>query len=172
MQWQRAPGDGAAAGAVADIAGGGEEWTQDAALVEVLRALSGFGPQTVAAIAGPLALSASSVAIALAQLESEGYVMRGRFTPGTTTEEWCERHLLARIHRYTIKACAARSSRSSGRTSCASCSSGSIWRLTRSCKASTRCLKCWRSWRLRSRRRRLGKRTIGAAPARLLPVAG
>ncbi|HEX5342638.1 MAG TPA: DEAD/DEAH box helicase [Duganella sp.] len=90
--------------APAAVAGGGEEWTQDAALVEVLRArLSGFGPQTVAAIAGPLALSASSVAIALAQLESEGYVMRGRFTPGTTTEEWCERHLLARIHRYTIK---------------------------------------------------------------------
>ncbi|MYM24908.1 DEAD/DEAH box helicase [Duganella sp. FT135W] len=81
-----------------------EEWTQDAALVEVLRArLSGYGPQTVAAIAEPLALSASSVAIALAQLESEGYVMRGRFTPGATTEEWCERHLLARIHRYTIK---------------------------------------------------------------------
>jgi ATP-dependent Lhr-like helicase len=29
--------------------------------------------------------------------------MRGRFTPGVTDEEWCERHLLARIHRYTIK---------------------------------------------------------------------
>jgi ATP-dependent Lhr-like helicase len=91
--------DGAAAAGAA-----GEEWAQDAALVEVLRArLSGFGPQTVAAIAGPLALSASSAAIALAQLESEGYVMRGRFTPGATVEEWCERHLLARIHRYTIK---------------------------------------------------------------------
>ncbi len=29
--------------------------------------------------------------------------MRGRFTPGTEHEEWCERHLLARIHRYTVK---------------------------------------------------------------------
>jgi len=29
--------------------------------------------------------------------------MRGRFTPGALEEEWCERHLLARIHRYTIK---------------------------------------------------------------------
>ena len=28
--------------------------------------------------------------------------MRGRFTPGTDTEEWCERRLLARIHRYTV----------------------------------------------------------------------
>jgi len=96
--------DAATGSAMAVVAGDGEEWTQDAALVEVLRArLSGFGPQTVAAIAEPLALPASSVAIALAQLESEGYVMRGRFTPGATTEEWCERHLLARIHRYTIK---------------------------------------------------------------------
>ncbi|MRX08715.1 DEAD/DEAH box helicase [Pseudoduganella sp. FT25W] len=87
-----------------DAATSAEEWTRDAALVEILRArMSGFGPQTVAAIAGPLALPASTVTIALTQLESEGYVMRGRFTPGVMAEEWCERHLLARIHRYTIK---------------------------------------------------------------------
>jgi ATP-dependent Lhr-like helicase len=30
-------------------------------------------------------------------------VLRGRFTPGIAEEEWCERHLLARIHRYTVK---------------------------------------------------------------------
>ena len=29
--------------------------------------------------------------------------MRGRFTPGAADEEWCERRLLARIHRYTLK---------------------------------------------------------------------
>jgi ATP-dependent Lhr-like helicase len=28
--------------------------------------------------------------------------MRGRFTPGTAEEEWCERRVLARIHRYTV----------------------------------------------------------------------
>jgi len=28
--------------------------------------------------------------------------LRGRYTPGTTQEQWCERHLLARIHRLTI----------------------------------------------------------------------
>ena len=83
---------------------GDEAWTRDAALVELLRArLSGFGPQPLAAIAAALALPESSAAIALAQLEAEGYVMRGRFTPGVDQEEWCERHLLARIHRYTIK---------------------------------------------------------------------
>jgi ATP-dependent Lhr-like helicase len=80
------------------------DWTADTALVEILRArLSGFGPQTVAAIAGALGLTAGAATIALTQLESEGYVMRGRFTPGAKIEEWCERHLLARIHRYTIK---------------------------------------------------------------------
>lgn len=83
-------------------------WTRDDALVELLRArLSGFGPQTLAEIAAPLALPEGTVAIALAQLEREGYVMRGRFTPGrpagATAEQWCERHLLARIHRYTIR---------------------------------------------------------------------
>jgi ATP-dependent Lhr-like helicase len=83
---------------------GDEPWTRDTALVEIVRArLSGFGPQPLAAIAAALALPDSSASIALTHLESEGYVMRGRFTPGATDEEWCERHLLARIHRYTIK---------------------------------------------------------------------
>ncbi|MDB5949666.1 MAG: box helicase [Massilia sp.] len=93
--------------------GDGEQpWTRDTALVEIVRArLSGFGPQTLSAIAAALALPDSTAGIALTQLELEGYVMRGRFTPnlapnlapGVTDEEWCERHLLARIHRYTVK---------------------------------------------------------------------
>ncbi len=29
--------------------------------------------------------------------------MRGRFTPDAAGEQWCERRLLARIHRYTVK---------------------------------------------------------------------
>ncbi len=83
---------------------GGAPWTRDGALVEILRArLAGFGPQPLAAIAAALQLAEGSAAIVLATLESEGYVMRGHFTPGIETEEWCERHLLARIHRYTIK---------------------------------------------------------------------
>ncbi len=41
---------------------------------------------------------------ALAQLEAEGQILRGRFTPGVSAEEpeWCHRRLLARIHRLTI----------------------------------------------------------------------
>jgi hypothetical protein len=40
---------------------------------------------------------------ALAQLEAEGQILRGRFTPDRREElEWCHRRLLARIHRLTI----------------------------------------------------------------------
>ena len=41
--------------------------------------------------------------MALAALQAEGFAMRGRFTPGVIDEEWCDRRLLARIHRYTVK---------------------------------------------------------------------
>ncbi|MHC6224329.1 DNA glycosylase AlkZ-like family protein [Pseudomonas sp. X10] len=76
----------------------------DSALTELLRArLSGFGPLTLAQIAMPLGLPDGDVEQALARLESEGYVMRGHFSPGQASLQWCERHLLARIHRYTVK---------------------------------------------------------------------
>lgn len=81
-----------------------DTWSADDALLDVLRArLTGFGPLPVRAIAQALSLPAASVEQALTRLEAEGYVMRGRFSPGSTEEEWCERHLLARIHRYTVK---------------------------------------------------------------------
>jgi ATP-dependent Lhr-like helicase len=35
-------------------------------------------------------------------LEADGVVLRGRFTPGEREIEWCDRTLLARIHRYTL----------------------------------------------------------------------
>jgi ATP-dependent Lhr-like helicase len=81
-----------------------DTWAFDEALVEVIRArLGAFGPIPLPAIAEPLALPAAQVNQALAQLEREGYVLRGQFTPNGAIEEWCERHLLARIHRYTVK---------------------------------------------------------------------
>lgn len=86
------------------LAGFDEAWDPDEAVVELLRArLNAFGPQPLMAIAYPLGLSTPQVTQALAQLEQQGYVLRGRFTPGGGQEQWCERHLLARIHRYTVK---------------------------------------------------------------------
>ncbi|GAA3934905.1 hypothetical protein GCM10022229_30820 [Luteimonas lutimaris] len=79
------------------------EWTRESALRELLRArLSALGPTPVAALAAPLALDVREVETALLALQGEGYVMQGRFTPGIEVDEWCERHLLARIHRYTL----------------------------------------------------------------------
>ncbi|MHC8323739.1 DEAD/DEAH box helicase [Pseudomonas sp. GB2N2] len=81
-----------------------EVWEADDALLEVIRArLSAFGPLPLQAIAEPLGSAATHVAQVLATLEREGYVLRGQFTLGAAQDEWCERHLLARIHRYTVK---------------------------------------------------------------------
>ena len=57
---------------------------------------------TAESLAASLGVRRSVVESALAALESEGFVFRGRFTPGLGIEEWCERRLLARIHRYTL----------------------------------------------------------------------
>jgi len=79
-------------------------FTREDALVEILRGrLEGQGPVTADALAAPLGLGPGEIGAALAALEVEGFAMRGRFTPGTNAEEWCDRHLLARIHRYTVK---------------------------------------------------------------------
>jgi ATP-dependent helicase Lhr and Lhr-like helicase len=79
-------------------------WATDEALVEIVRGrLEGLGPVTAQAIADSLGVSLSQINIALAALQGEGFAMRGRFTPGIMEEQWCERRLLARIHRYTVK---------------------------------------------------------------------
>ena len=78
-------------------------WTREDALLELVRGqLTSLGPVTVTALAISLSVEASDVELALIRLQSEGYVMQGRFTPDAVEIEWCERHLLARIHRYTI----------------------------------------------------------------------
>jgi ATP-dependent helicase Lhr and Lhr-like helicase len=80
-----------------------EEYCHDDALVEIIRSrLEGLGPVGVAALASTLQLNLDQVRTPLARLELEGFAMRGRFTPNASEEEWCERRLLSRIHRYTI----------------------------------------------------------------------
>jgi ATP-dependent Lhr-like helicase len=68
----------------------------------VLGWMQSVGPVTTAGLADRLGLPAGDVTIALAGLEGVGAVLRGRFTPGAEGEEWCDRRLLARIHRLTI----------------------------------------------------------------------
>src|SRR5256885_2122333 len=78
-------------------------WTREDALRELVRGrLEVVGPTTAEAIAAALGVPASDVDFALGALEHEGFVLRGQFTPGVAQLEWCERRLLARIHRYTL----------------------------------------------------------------------
>jgi ATP-dependent Lhr-like helicase len=78
-------------------------WTCEEALVEILRGrMAIVGPTTAAALAGSAGLSQTDVDAALLALESEGAILRGTFTAGAPGVEWCDRRLLARIHRYTL----------------------------------------------------------------------
>jgi ATP-dependent Lhr-like helicase len=63
-----------------------------------------LGPVTATELADKLALTIGDVQIALATLESEGQVFQGRYRPQSATGEieWCNRRILARIHRLTL----------------------------------------------------------------------
>ena len=72
------------------------------ALTEIVRGwLESSGPVTRAELAQMLAADEGAIGAALLRLESEGQVLRGRFR-GAEDEEWCNRRVLARIHRLTI----------------------------------------------------------------------
>jgi ATP-dependent helicase Lhr and Lhr-like helicase len=78
-------------------------WNRQDAIVEMIRGrLSLVGPTTARALAASMDIGGSEPDAALIALETEGVVLRGVFTPGTTGLEWCERRLLARVHRYTL----------------------------------------------------------------------
>lgn len=91
--------------AIAAPEGDSSEATPERALVEILRGrLQGLGPVSGPALAGSLGLPRAAVQAALAALQAEGWAMHGRFTAAAGEDgEWCERGLLARIHRYTVK---------------------------------------------------------------------
>jgi ATP-dependent Lhr-like helicase len=78
-------------------------WVFEEALVEIIRGrLEGLGPVTVDALVISSGLNKLEIETALLRLESEGFVIRGKFTPGITETEWSARRLLARIHSYTL----------------------------------------------------------------------
>ena len=60
------------------------------------------GPVTGTELENILGLARSEIETGLLGLESEGFVLRGKFHPSATEQEWCDRRLLARIHRLTI----------------------------------------------------------------------
>jgi ATP-dependent Lhr-like helicase len=94
----------------------------DAMLVAVQGWILHLGPTTASEIGAQLALQVTEVEKTLLRMEANGSILRGKFRtvdkhsatattaaaplashPATVTEtEWCERRLLARIHRMTV----------------------------------------------------------------------
>jgi ATP-dependent Lhr-like helicase len=77
-------------------------WSREEALVELLRGrVSIAGPTDAASLARSLSVSDADAYGAIIDLEGQGVVLRGHFT-GVSDLEFCDRSLLARIHRYTL----------------------------------------------------------------------
>jgi ATP-dependent Lhr-like helicase len=84
----------------------GKPWSPassgDHPLVPVIRGwIEVSGPVTVTNLSDRLGFPAEDVSVALTHLEHAGHVLRGFFS-GTEEEEFCDRRILARIHRATI----------------------------------------------------------------------
>lgn len=77
---------------------------RESAATELVRGwMESTGPTTASQLASLLVLPPELIETTLARLEASGEVLRGSFTAGATdTTEWCNRRLLARIHRLTI----------------------------------------------------------------------
>ncbi|HEX4542691.1 MAG TPA: DEAD/DEAH box helicase [Candidatus Acidoferrum sp.] len=76
---------------------------EDALLALVRGWISHSGPTTANQLGSVLSLPVSGIERALLRLESSGVILRGKLTdPASNQTEWCERRLLARIHRLTL----------------------------------------------------------------------
>jgi ATP-dependent Lhr-like helicase len=81
-----------------------KSWTRENAARELIRGRTDvLGPVTARGLADSLGLlDTELIGGALLALENEGKLLRGRFTARVAQLEWCDRRLLARIHRYTL----------------------------------------------------------------------
>jgi ATP-dependent Lhr-like helicase len=78
-------------------------WDRTDAVRELVRGrMEVCGPVSVGDLRDKLRLSSSEINAALLALEAEGFVLRGQFNSAAKEQEWCDRRLLARIHRLTI----------------------------------------------------------------------
>jgi ATP-dependent Lhr-like helicase len=75
----------------------------DAILAMVTGWMAHLGPVTGSELGDLLGVSAAHIDQALLRMEASGAILRGKFTdPQVEGTEWCERRLLARIHRRTV----------------------------------------------------------------------
>ena len=64
--------------------------------------MESVGPVTASVLAEKLAFPSDAIEQALLRLEAQGQVLRGRFRHKEGEVEWCNRRILARIHRMTL----------------------------------------------------------------------
>jgi ATP-dependent Lhr-like helicase len=84
--------------------------SRDEALLATVTGWMGhIGPTTASELGSLLGIPASEIEKALLQMEASGAILRGSFTgstragaPAPHETEWCDRRLLARIHRLTV----------------------------------------------------------------------
>jgi ATP-dependent Lhr-like helicase len=76
---------------------------EDAQFACITGWMAHVGPITAAALSDFLGFAVSDVDKTFLRMEAAGSILRGRFTDGLSQEtEWCERRLLARIHKMTL----------------------------------------------------------------------
>ena len=76
---------------------------EDALLSMVTGWMSHLGPTNASHLGNRLGLRATEIEKVLLRMEASGGVLRGKFTdPKVEATEWCDRRLLARIHRLTV----------------------------------------------------------------------
>ena len=81
----------------------GVPWDRAAGVRELARGrLEISGPVTAASLADFCGLPRAEIESALLAIEAEGFILRGKFRSGASETEWCDRRLLARIHRLTV----------------------------------------------------------------------
>ncbi len=88
---------------LAALPAGDRNPNREDAIRELVRGrLDSKGPIAQNSLVELFGLEESAIEKSLLALEGEGSILRGRFTPGQQELEWCERTLLARIHRRTL----------------------------------------------------------------------
>ncbi len=147
----------------------------DALLTLVTGWMSHLGPTTAASLGETLGLPASEISGALLRMEAGGTVLRGQFSgtaqpagapsavaqggsaPHEHETEWCERRLLARIHRLTVATLRKQIEPVTAAQFMRGCCSGNTWRRGRRFPASAARSKCCGSCRDLKFRRTLGR---------------
>ncbi|MBV8550552.1 MAG: DEAD/DEAH box helicase [Acidobacteriaceae bacterium] len=110
QEWQTFFDELAAAGRTSIINRGGTAFwvaTERTAVAEDPEAVvSGWmesvGPVTVSELTGKIGFPPEAIEAALLRLEAQGQVLRGHFRNSEGEMEWCNRRILARIHRATL----------------------------------------------------------------------